>query len=314
MSDAAPDEIDSAKEGVRLQKLLASAGIDSRRKCEEYVVTGRVTVDGKVVTDPGTKADPETQDVRLDGERLRPQKRRYYLLNKPTGYLCTNYDPAGRRRAVDLVPAGTTRLFTVGRLDEGSQGLLLVTNDGDIAQRLAHPRFQVPRVYRVQVAGVPTAETLAQLRKGVHFTDGKFGLKRTKRLKTHGQSAFLEVELNQGQNREIRRLFARVGHKVMWLQRIAFGPLKLGDLPAGRYRPLRADEVKALQELARGSEKREPRGPKPSTKRASPKPQVARPAGRRVLDLSAGTAEKARSARGPAKAGRSAGVRSRKKK
>ena len=114
MSDAAHDEEDSPKEGVRLQKLLASAGVDSRRKCEEYVVTGRVSVDGEVVTDPGFKADPETQDVRLDGERIRPQKKRYYLLNKPTGYLCTNYDPAGRRRAVDLVPAGTTRSSRYG--------------------------------------------------------------------------------------------------------------------------------------------------------------------------------------------------------
>lgn len=285
MSDAAPEE-DVPKDGVRLQKLLAAAGVDSRRKCEEYVVTGRVTVDGEVVTDPGFKADPETQDVRLDGERIRPQKRRYYLLNKPPGYLCTNYDPAGRRRAIDLVPAGTTRLFTVGRLDEGSQGLLLVTNDGDIAQRLAHPRFQVPRVYRVQVAGIPTAETLAQLKKGVHFTEGKFGLKRTKRLKTHGQSAFLEVELNQGQNREIRRLFARVGHKVMWLQRVAFGPLKLGDLPAGRFRPLKADEVTALRDLAREGGSRKVRTPKGRPKGSVRKADVKPAAGRRVLDFS----------------------------
>src|SRR5690606_35763193 len=160
-------------------------------------------------------------------------KKRYFLLNKPPGYLCTNYDPGRRPKAVDLVPSQGARLFTVGRLDESSQGLILITNDGELAQRLAHPRYQVPRAYRVEVAGVPTPETLAQLRKGIHFTEGRFRVNRTKRLKTHGQSAFVEVELTQGQNREIRRLFARVGHKVMWLQRIAFGPLKLGDLPVG---------------------------------------------------------------------------------
>lgn len=291
MPPAPNTEEDSPREGIRLQKLLAAAGVDSRRKCEEYVVTGRVTVDGEVITDPGYKADPETQDVRLDGERVRPQKKRYYLLNKPPGYLCTNYDPAGRRRAVDLVPAAGTRLFTVGRLDEGSQGLLLVTNDGEIAQRLAHPRFQVPRVYRIQVAGVPTPETLAHLRKGVHFTEGRFHLNRTKRLKTHGQSAFLEVELTQGQNREIRRLFARVGHKVIWLQRVAFGPLKLSDLPPGRFRPLRPDEIKALHELARSGGKRNEAKPKRSKGDSIAKGRTdvrEGPPGRRILDLSGG--------------------------
>ncbi|HEX6985541.1 MAG TPA: pseudouridine synthase [Planctomycetaceae bacterium] len=286
-----PRPDDAPAEGVRLQKLLAAAGIDSRRKCEEYVVTGRVTVDGEVVTDPGRKVDPETHDVRLDGERLRPQKKRYYLLNKPPGYLCTNYDRAGRPKAVDLVPARDARLFTVGRLDEASQGLILVTNDGDLAQRLAHPRYQVPRVYRVQVAGIPTTETLAQLRKGVHFAEGRFGLKRTKRLKTHGQSAFLEVELTQGQNREIRRLFARVGHKVMWLQRVAFGPLRLGDLPPGRFRQLRPDEIKALHDFVREGAKREKAkrpGPskRPAKAAAGQQPKGDRAGGRRILDLS----------------------------
>ena len=290
---------DDHTEGVRLQKLLAAAGIDSRRKCEEYVVTGRVTVDGEVVTDPGRKVDPESHDVRLDGERIRPQKKRYYLLNKPPGYLCTNYDRAGRPKAVDLIPSRDARLFTVGRLDEGSQGLLLVTNDGELAQRLAHPRYQVPRVYRVQVAGIPTAETLAQLRKGVYFTEGRFHLKRTKRLKTHGKSAFLEVELTHGQNREIRRLFARAGHKVMWLQRVSFGPIKLGDLPAGRFRPLRGDEIKALHDFVRrGGPAERPKlpakGRRPAPGRRGRKEGVA-PRGRRVVDAS-GASDRSRDA------------------
>lgn len=287
---------DAPSERVRLQKLLASAGVDSRRKCEEYIVAGRVTVDGEVVSDLGQKVDPASQDIRLDGERLRPRKKRYFLLNKPAGYLCTNYDPNRRPKAVDLVPAGDTRLFTVGRLDESSEGLLIVTNDGDFAQRLAHPRYQVPRVYRVQVAGVPTPETLTELRKGVYFTEGRFGLKRAKKLKTHGKSTFLEVELNQGHNREIRRLFARFGHKVMWLQRIAFGPLRLGDLPSGRSRPLKPAEIKALTDIARTEEKRtpsaRPQKPRRSAK-AGAKRKAARPAAaRRILDMSGGESPK----------------------
>jgi len=284
---AQPDRDESANRGIRVQKLLASAGIDSRRKCEEYITAGRVTVDGEVVTDLGRRVDPAVHDVRLDGERLRQQKKRHYLLNKPAGYLCTNYDQAGRKLAVDLIPSAGTRLFSVGRLDEGSQGLLIVTNDGELAEQMAHPRYEVPRVYRVQVAGVPTPQTLAELRKGIHFTEGKFGLKRTKRLKTHGNSTFLEVELARGQNREIRRLFARVGHKVMWLQRIAFGPLKLGDLPVGHYRPLRAEEVRSLQQFAREAGRTAQRSPsrKPPRPATSTSRKAASPPGRRVLGM-----------------------------
>ena len=302
MSDASKRGAHGSGEEIRLQKLLASAGVDSRRKSEEYIVTGRVTVDGEVVTDPGRKVDPAAHDVRLDGERLRPQRKRYYLLNKPPGYLCTNYDPSGRARAVDLIPTHDTRLFTVGRLDDSSQGLLLVTNDGDLAQRLAHPRYQVPRVYRIQVAGVPTPDTLAQLRKGVHFAEGRFGIRRAKRLKTHGQSAFLEVELTQGQNREIRRLFARFGHKVMWLQRVAFGPMKLGDLPVGRFRPLKPDEVQALQVFARSATKPKPAKRASAGKSSRSTADRGQGAGeRRVLDLSAAGGQARRPKRPPTK-------------
>ena len=150
---------------------------------------------------------------------------------------------------MDLVPDRDTRLFTVGRLDETSTGLLIVTNDGDFAQRLAHPRNQVVRRYRLQVAGVPSTETLASLRRGLRFSDGTFRLNTARRLKTLGRSAFLEVELQQGRNREIRRLFAKVGHKVMSLERVGFGPLSLGDLPVGQTRPLRREEVRALRTL-----------------------------------------------------------------
>lgn len=275
--------------GERLQKILSAAGVDSRRKCEEYVRTGRVTVDGEIITDLAARVDPEEFVVRVDGQRIKPQRKRYYLLNKPSGVVCTNRDPRRRPRAIDLVPANE-RLFTVGRLDESSEGLLIVTNDGEFSQRAAHPRYQVPRVYRLQVAGVPSRETLAELRKGLHFSDGRFGLKRARRLKTQGKSSFVEVELTQGQNREIRRLFARVGHKVIWLRRIAFGDVRLGDLALGKYRPLSAGEVKSLMAPAPAKKPRATRPSRKTSEKSSPKSsrkstQKRSSPSRRVIDL-----------------------------
>ena len=252
---ARPPRVAPSDDGERLQKFLAAAGLGGRRECEGYIGEGRVFVNGTKVAEQGTRVAPDRDEVRVDGEVVRPQKLRYYLLNKPAGVLCTNRDPRGRPRAVDLVPDRDTRLFTVGRLDETSTGLLIVTNDGAFAQRLAHPRNQVVRRYRLQVAGVPSKETIASLRRGLRFSDGVFKLNTAKRLKTLGRSAFLEVELQQGRNREIRRLFARVGHKVMSLERVAFGPLTLGDLPLGKTRPLRREEIKALRTLTGNEQK-----------------------------------------------------------
>jgi 23S rRNA pseudouridine2605 synthase len=249
--DHSTQEPESHPPGVRLQRFLASTGLGSRRHCEEFIVAGRVAVDGEVVRDLGTRVDPRRQQVRVDGELVRREPIRYFLLNKPRGYLCTNADPAGRPRAIDLVPRERLRLFTVGRLDESSEGLILLTNDGELAHRLAHPRFQVPRTYAVQVAGRPTPEALAALKHGMHFREGRFRVDWIRRVGTRGNSMFLEVGLRHGQNREIRRLFARAGHKVMRLRRVAFGPLALGRLPEGRFRPLRPAELKALRELAR---------------------------------------------------------------
>ncbi len=248
-----------ADESVRVQKLLASAGIGSRRHCEEYILAGRVTIDGRVVRELGVRVDPSKQKVTIDGEVIRSQRKLYYLLNKPTGYLCTNSDPHGRARAIDLIPKADTRLFTVGRLDENSQGLLLLTNDGELAHRLAHPRFQAERIYRVQVAGKPTPETLNSLKEGVHFAQGKFRIKGYRRAQTKGKSTFLEIVLTEGQNREIRRLFAKVGHKVMMLQRVGFGPLRLGRLGIGKARLLRNEELADLRALAQESPGSSPR-------------------------------------------------------
>lgn len=245
---------------MRLQKFLAMAGVDSRRNCEEYIRTGRVTVDAEVVIDPARSVHPETQDIRLDSERLRLPRFRYFLVNKPRGVLCTNSDPQGRPRAIDLVPVGDQRLFTVGRLDENTEGMLLITNDGDLAQKLAHPRFEVIRRYRCHVAGIPQPETLNQLREGMYFAEGYFKFRGVRIFQRKGQSVILELELQEGKNREIRRLMARVGHKVLSLERVAFGPLSLGSLAPGRHRELQPSEVHELRHFAEHGEKSAGRG------------------------------------------------------
>jgi 23S rRNA pseudouridine2605 synthase len=259
------DEADTSRE--RLQKVLAAGGLASRRHCEEYILDGRVTVDGKVVTALGIKVDPETQKVCVDGERIKIERRQYFLVNKPPGVISTNADPNGRTRVIDLLPPWKGRLFTVGRLDEGSEGLLLVTNDGDLAHRLAHPKFQVERVYRALVAGVPADEVLHQLRQGLYFTEGKFRVRDVRRIKSSLKSSILELVLTEGQNREIRRLLARVGHKVMKLKRVSFGPLRLGELVTGAYRPLSTAELKQLQMFAASDPARRPQARRPPSGR-----------------------------------------------
>lgn len=263
-----PAILSAGNKGTRLQKFLATAGVESRRNCEEFITDGRVTVDGKVVTNPAVSVDPEQQEVRLDGERLQPTRYRYFLINKPKGVVCTNKDPAGRPRAVDLIPQADLRLFTVGRLDEHTMGLLLITNDGALAEHLAHPRYEVVRRYRVQVAGLPEPSTLSELKKGMHFSDGFFKFQSIRTVKRKGRSTILELELQEGKNREIRRLMARAGHKVMSLERIAFGPLKLGQLDVGQYRELRPQEIRELYKFVDTVPSARPVAPS-SRKRAS---------------------------------------------
>ena len=250
-SDAGDSDLpDDDSSFERLQKVLASAGIASRRNCEEYIRDGRVTVDGETVTELGIKVDSQAQKVCVDGERIKFQKKQYFLVNKPIGVVCSNADPQGRPRVIDLLPPWHGRLFSVGRLDENSEGLLIVTNDGELAHSLAHPKFQVERVYRCIIAGTPTDETLKMLRQGLHFTEGKFRMRDVRRVKTSGKSTLVEVILTEGQNREVRRMFARVGHKVLKLRRTAFGPMKLGELEPAAYRPLSPSEVRVLKQYA----------------------------------------------------------------
>ena len=218
----------------------------SRRQCEELITTGRVEIDRKVVTELGTKVDPKEQEIRVDGQMLSKPKLHYYAVHKPVGILSTNRDPSGRPRVIDLLPAGHVRLFTIGRLDLNSEGLILVTNDGELANRLTHPRYGVRKTYRVQVAGRPDKEVLMKLRRGVHLAEGIARVEDIRIQSHHKESTILEMVLREGQNREIRRALARLGHKVMRLIRIAVGPIRLGTLAPGASRPLSRDEVAAL--------------------------------------------------------------------
>ena len=226
--------------------MLAAAGLGSRRACEELIAAGRVEVDRQVVTQLGTRIDPHSQEVRVDGERLPDPKRVVYMLNKPVGVVTTNADPAGRPRVVDLVP-GEQRLFAIGRLDRMSEGLILVTNDGELANLLAHPRYGVEKKYLVQVAGVPTPELLERLRQGIVLAEGRVQAKRVEIRSQHKQSAVLEMILDEGKNREIRRMLARLGHKVHQLKRVGVGRLSLGNLLPGQWRPLAWSEVESLR-------------------------------------------------------------------
>lgn len=248
--------------------LLARCGLGSRRKCEELVVSGRVTVDGVPITAPGTQVDPRQQKVEMDGESLKPDRAVYYMVNKPKGVLCTNADPGGRTRIIDLFPRSAGRLFPVGRLDENTVGLLIVTNDGELSHRLAHPKFRVPKIYNVQVAGRPNADTLKKLKEGMYFSDGRLKVDRVKKLRNQGQSSILEITLSEGRNREIRRLLARVGHKVMKLERVSFGPLRLRGVANGRFRPLSREEIRLLREYAEQWESR-PARKKPARRSAA---------------------------------------------
>jgi 23S rRNA pseudouridine2605 synthase len=235
-----PDKLD------RLQKVLAAAGLGSRRQCEELITTGRVEVDRQVVVELGTRVDPLRQQIRVDGVPLARAKLVYYAVNKPVGILCTNRDPSGRPRVVDLVPVQDSRLFTIGRLDLNSEGLILVTNDGELANRLTHPRYGVSKTYRAVVAGRPDQTVLDKLVQGVRLAEGFARAERAYAKSLQKESTLLELVLREGKNREIRRILARVGHKVLRLTRIAVGPVRLGTLPSGACRRLTREEVASL--------------------------------------------------------------------
>jgi 23S rRNA pseudouridine2605 synthase len=235
----------------RLQKIIAAAGIASRRKAEELISSGRVAVNGRTVTELGTKADPERDHIRVDGRLLHgPQRRIYVLLNKPKGYVTTVSDPEGRPTVMSLLGGIKSRVYPVGRLDYASEGLLLLTNDGDLAQQLMKAASHVPKTYLVKVSGQPSEEALRKLRSGVSIETEEGRRVKTApakiRIVREATNPWYEITLIEGRNRQIRRMFAQVGHQVEKIRRIRYGPLQL-DLPPGRYRQLTPQEVSRLK-------------------------------------------------------------------
>lgn len=230
----------------RLNKFLAHAGIGSRRQCDALIQSGRVVVNGVRIQSAGVRVNPESDKVSVDDTPVQSERRVYWVFHKPRGVLCTNYDPAGRPKALDFLGHVDQRIYTVGRLDQDSEGLLLLTNDGDLANQLMHPRYGVEKTYLVQVAGFPTQDDQKKLMTGVFLADGKVKAKRVKRMKVQGQSTWLSITLNEGKNREIRRMLAKLDHKVLRLRRIAIGPVKLDRLPPGKSRKLSKGEHETL--------------------------------------------------------------------
>ena len=251
----------------RLQKILAAAGVASRRKAEELILAGRVRVNGEVVAELGTKHDPERDHVRVDGRLLKgPERRRYFLLNKPRGYVTTVDDPQGRPTVMELmegVRGGRVRLYPVGRLDYLSEGLLLMTNDGELANRLSRAAAGVEKTYLVKVAGVPAERGLEQIRRGIAIDRGRLNEVRAGRrdrvvtapakveLARGGENPWYEVTLIEGRNRQIRKMFEEIGHHVEKIRRIGYGALRL-DVAPGKFRELTEGEVTALERAAAG--------------------------------------------------------------
>jgi len=235
-----------------LQKILAHAGVGSRRACEDLILQGRVTVGGQVVKELGTKVDLARISVAVDGQKVQQEKLVYFAVNKPKGFVSTNNDPSGRPRVLDILPQIAQRVYTVGRLDEMSVGLMLMTNDGELANKLAHPKFGVEKLYRVIVAGTPEREVLNQLTEGIWLAEGKVRAKRVRAVAKKGDATILELVLAEGKNREVRRMLAKLGHKVMMLTRVAVGPITLKGLGTGEYRPLTGREVDLLRRVAAG--------------------------------------------------------------
>ncbi len=237
-------------EGVRLQKVLAQAGIASRRASEELILDGRVEVNGRIVTELGTRVEPERDTIRVDGSRIPPPRHHVYLvLNKPRGVVSTMEDPEGRRTLADYVPARSSRLFHVGRLDTMTEGLIILTNDGEFAHRLAHPSYEVKKTYLVEVAGTVDPRTIKRMEKGIVLDDGPVRPDRVKLVSATETRSMLRVTLHEGRNRIVRRMLEAVGHPVDRLSRIAIGPVRLGQLPVGETRELTRDELGKLLDI-----------------------------------------------------------------
>ncbi len=235
--------------GVRLQKAISNAGVTSRRKAEDLIRAAKVSVNGKVVTELGTRVGPEDV-IRVEGQKVdRGRNPRYILLNKPTGVVCTTSDPQGRKVITDCIPSRYKGVYPVGRLDYNSEGAMLLTDDGELANRLAHPRYGVEKVYAVKVRGVIEQQDarLKQIQDGITLEDGVAEVQRLKVHRATGKNTWLEFTLSEGRNREIRRICDAVEIEVVRLQRRSFGPIDIVGLPTGKWRELTKQEIRKLK-------------------------------------------------------------------
>lgn len=242
---------------VRLQKIIAAAGIASRRAAEKLIAEGRVQVNGTTVTELGTKADPDVDDIRVDERRVKQaQRHRYFLLNKPRGYVTTRSDPEHRPTVLDLMKGVREYVYPVGRLDFDSEGLLILTNDGDLAATLTHPKHEVERVYEAQVLGVPDAHDIERLSRGI-VLDGRrtapAQVELLRERRTDGNTSVLRVTIHEGRTRQVRKMADAVGHPVRTLKRVRIGPLADKSLKLGTYRELTSEEVRKLKHAGRPS-------------------------------------------------------------
>ena len=230
----------------RLQKVLAHAGIASRRKCEELIKTGRVSVDGVVVTELGSKVDIASQKITVDGNPIHTEQKICIMIHKPTSRITSVSDPEGRKTVMDIVTDIPERVYPIGRLDYDTSGLLLMTNDGELTHRLLHPSFQLDKVYRATVLGLVDKHTVRELEQGIMLEDGKTAPAKVSVLRQHPRESVVELTIHEGRNRQVRRMFETLDMPVKRLRRIQFGPLMLGDLGVGMYRYLTREEWDAL--------------------------------------------------------------------
>ncbi|MCG6879487.1 MAG: rRNA pseudouridine synthase [Deltaproteobacteria bacterium] len=246
-----PETPFNPEEPWRLNRLLSSAGLTSRRKADQWILSGRITVNGKPVNALGTTAFWGRDDIRVDGQKIPlPPQKVYLMLNKPFGTICSLNDPEGRPLVTDLIKDIPIRVYPVGRLDFDTLGLLLLTNDGEFAHRLTHPRFHVPKTYKVTVQGAISDEALKRLQTGITLNDGPAGRARTELINRNNEKSILRMTITQGKSRQVRRMLEEVGFTVIHLIRISFGTLQLGDLKIGHHRYLDSEELSKLKKMA----------------------------------------------------------------
>lgn len=231
----------------RLQKILAKAGVSSRRGAEELIRSGKVTIDGKVVTEMGLKIDPTSHLIKVNNKQINSSEEKLYiLLNKPAGYVTTMHDPQGRPIVTTLLKGFDARLFPVGRLDLDTEGALLLTNDGDLAHQILHPKFNINKTYVARVKGCPAPAALKQLARGIMIDQRLTSPARLRVLKKSSRESIIEIIIHEGRKRQVRKMFAAINHPVIHLQRTAYGNLKLGKLPLGKFRTLSRTDLKAI--------------------------------------------------------------------